>query len=467
MSKRRHWSLRRRLLLWLLVPLVGLAGGMLYDARLGAVRAADRAYDRVLGASALAIAERIVIGDEGPEVDIPYVAFEMLGSTAHDRVYYRISGPGDRFITGYSDLPAPSGPLSVDDEPRFSDAVYRGEAVRIATLVQPVIARTQTGTVRIEIAQTRGERTLLADDLLYRSAERFALMIVVAGAVAWLAVTNGLAPLDRLRDAILGRSRTDLTPIEADVPREVQHVVGAINQFMERLAASLAAMERFIADASHQLRTPLASLQTQAELALRVDDAGQLRDSFLRLLITTRRTSRLAEQLLTQARVTGGGIRDTWRPLALAGLVAEVARACVPAAAARDIDLGVERAEADAWVVGDAVLLRETVKNLIDNAVRYGRPGGVINLRVDADDDRVALEVEDDGPGIPAVERERVFERFYRVAGSGEGSGLGLAIVRDVVERHGGTVVLGDGIGSGLLVRIELPRANAGTRSAA
>ncbi|WP_029010401.1 sensor histidine kinase [Azospirillum halopraeferens] len=462
----RPWSLRRRLLLWLLAPLLALCGAMLLDAHVGAQRAADRAYDRLLAASALAIAERIIIGDDGPEVDLPYVALEMLGSTAQDRVYYRITGPGDRFVTGYPDLPGPSGGSGGHSaEPAFLDGRYRGEAIRIAVLDQPVLSDGAAGRFTIAVAQTRGERNRLAEELVLRSAERYGLLIAVTGVIAWVAVTRGLAPLNRLRDAIRARSPDDFSPLRTDVPAEVRDLVGAINQFMARLGASLEAMERFIADASHQLRTPLAGLQTRAELALRAGDGAELRDAVGRLLDSTRRTSRLAEQLLTHARASGGGSDDARRTLDLAALVADVARACVPAAAGRGVDLGVERAEPGALVNGDEVLLREMTRNLIDNAVRHGRAGGVINLRVLAAgaDHGVRLEVEDDGPGIPAAERARVFERFYRIPGRGEGSGLGLAIVRDIALRHGGAVTLDDGAGGdgaggrGLLVRVELP----------
>ncbi|MGQ9368343.1 sensor histidine kinase [Azospirillum sp. ST 5-10] len=459
----RAWSLRRRLLLWLLAPMLVLCGAMLVDSHIGALEAADRAYDRLLAASALAIAERIIIGDEGPEVDLPYVALEMLGSTAQDRVYYRITGPDGRVVTGYPDLPEPTAARTAL-EPTFFDETYRGETVRMAVLEQPVLSNGAGGRFVVAVAQTRGERNRLAEALVLRSAERYGLLIAVTGIVAWVAVTRGLAPLHRLRDAIRARAPDDLAPLRSDVPGEVSDLVGAINQFMARLGASLAAMERFIADASHQLRTPLASLRTQAELALRAGGEAELRDAVGRMLVSTRRTSRLAAQLLTHARATGGGSEDSWQTLDLAAVVADVARGCVPAAAARDVDLGVERADTGATVAGDEVLLREMTKNLIDNAVRHGRAGGVVNLRTErADGGWVRLEVEDDGPGIAEAERARVFERFYRIPGSGEGSGLGLAIVRQIAARHGGRVTLGTGRGGhGLLVRVDLPHA-AGT----
>lgn len=457
----RTWSLRRRLLLWLLVPMLVLCGAMLVDARVGALEAADRAYDRLLAASALAIAERIIIGDDGPEVDLPYVALEMLGSTAQDRVYYRIAGPDGRVVTGYPDLPARQGAARPAAGPAFFNDTYRGETVRVAVLDQPVQSSGASGSFVVAVAQTRGERDRLAQALVLRSAERYGLLVAVTGVIAWIAVTRGLAPLHRLRDAIRARAPDDLEPIRTDVPGEVRDLVGAINQFMARLGASLTTMERFIADASHQLRTPLAALRTRAELALRAGDGAELREAVGGLLDSTRRTTRLAEQLLTHARATGGGSADSWQTVDLTALVADVARAGVPAAAARDIDLGVDRADAGCVVTGDEVLLREMTRNLIDNAIRHGHAGGVINLRtVAADAGSIVLEVEDDGPGIPAAERDRVFERFYRIPGRGEGSGLGLAIVHQIVGRHGGRIALEEGSGGrGLLVAIALPRA--------
>jgi two-component system sensor histidine kinase TctE len=463
---RRGWSLKRRLLIWLLVPLLTLTAAMLVDASRGAINASDRAYDRLLGASAAAIAERIIFGDSGLEVDLPSVALEMLGSTAQDRVFYRVQGPGGAFITGYPDLPhePQAGKFRADGNAVFFDAVYRGEPIRVAVLKQPILLGRQAADAEVAVAQTRGERDRLASDLVVASGVRFALLVAATCVIAWFGISRGLAPLERLQAAILARSPDNFSPIEANVPSEVRHVVAAVNTVMQRLAHSIAVTERFIADASHQLRTPLAAIQTSAQLALRESDEGRLRSSVAELLATTQRTSRLATQLLTHARASDQTVGVGEEPVAIDALAADVVREMVPAAAARDIDLGLEGSTGGRQLAGDAVLLQEMLANLVDNALRHGRQRGVVTVRLSPYGQEGALvEVEDDGPGIAPGERQRVFERFRRLGGRGDGAGLGLAIVRHIVERHGGSIQLGDAPApGGLLVRVELPRGLRG-----
>ncbi len=453
-----NWSLRRRLLVWLLVPLVLLSALMLVQAFYSARDAADKAYDRLLLASALAIADRVVVESGELDVDLPYVALEMLSTTAQDRVFYRVVGPGDAFITGYGDLPSlPDGAAPADGAPVFFDATYRGDRVRIAALAQPIATAEISGLYLVQVAQTRGERDRLTRELVLESASQLLLLLTVVGLVSWLAIRRGLAPLARLQGAIMARSPDDLRPLDQEVPKEVRHLVGAINDLLGRLGVTLGGMQRFIADASHQLRTPLAALQTQTEVALREQDASAVRDALARLQQSTRRTSRLANQLLSLARATpqpshGHG------PVDLARLAKTVATDAAATAIERDIDLGFEADEGPHRVAGDEVLLGELMRNLVDNALRYCPAGARITVRVRRGD-AICLEVEDDGPGISPVERERVFERFYRAPGSAaDGCGLGLAIVREIAHSHGGTVTLREGRdGVGLLVQVALP----------
>ena len=459
----RSWSLRRRLLAWLVLPLLVLSAVMLVEAFVRARDAADSAYDRLLLASALAIADRVVVEGGELDVDLPYVALEMLSSTAQDRVFYRVTGPGETFVTGYSDLPVlPLENGLAADEPVFYDAAYRGEQVRVAILPRRVSEAGVSGMFLVQVAQTRGERDRLTRELVVGSATRFALLLAVVALVGWFAISRGLAPLARLDGAIRARSRTDLSPLEQEVPSEVRHLVGAINQLLGRLGTNIDAMQRFVADASHQLRTPLAALKTQTELALREDDPDAVRGALTRVHASTRRTSRLANQLLSLARVANGAQATLpSEPVDLGAIGRRVAADRVGDAMQRGIDLGFEGATEQSILIGDPTLIEELVRNLVDNALRYCSTGARVTVRVGGAGDGAALEVEDDGPGIPADGRARVFERFYRLPGAPtEGCGLGLAIVREVAESHGGTVTLGEGAdGRGLNVRVQFPLA--------
>ena len=462
MNTGRGWSMRRRLLLWLVVPLLLLCGFLLVQSFFSARQAADTAYDRLLQASALAIAERVTMLDDTIDVDLPYAALEMLASTAQDRVFYRITDPQGNFVTGYRDLPLIAKQNTALSTPRFYNAAYHDEAIRIVLLTKPV----SSGQVMIEVAQTRAERSLLTWELTLNTAWRLLLLVVVAGGLIWQGVQRNLAPLAALRQELRQRSARDLHPLESPAPQEIAPLVTAVNQMMARLEHSLGGMQRFIADATHQLRTPLAVLHTQAELALREREHSASQFALQALLDATRRATRLANQLLDHARASSDISTLDLATVDLSKLASEITAELVPLALRRDIDLGLE-AEPAMCIQGDSVLLGELLKNLIDNAIRYCPNGVRITVRVypelkrGAALGRVCLAVEDNGPGIAPSERERVFDRFYRCSSSDSGgSGLGLAIVKEIVQAHGGHVSLTAGAGGkGLLVRVILPTA--------
>lgn len=455
----RSWSLRRRLLAWLLVPLSLLAIGMVAATYVSAVESTNRAYDRILLASALAIAERVVLEDGEIDVDLPYVALEMLSSSAQDRVFYQVKDGEGQIVTGYRDLPGEVIP--VDDAPLFIDAIYRDFAVRVATLTRPVRGRRSVERFTVKVAQTTSERSRLVREIVVRSGLGLAVVLLLVGVITWIGITRGLAPLERLRTAIRRRSSGDLSPLGTDVPREVDALVGSINGLMARLEESLAAMRRFIANASHQLRTPLAGLRTQTEVMMRRTGGQVDLEALQDLHGVTLRASRLADQLLAMARAEPGAGNQAAEPVDLAGLAREVTSVRVPRALEKSVDLGFDGPEQATLVQGDPTMLGEMLANVIDNAIVYAPAATRVTVRVDgASDDVVMVEVEDNGAGIPPDERERVFDRFYRPAGSPAGGcGLGLAIVREVAERHSGSVKLTDGPeGNGLKVVIQVQR---------
>jgi two-component system sensor histidine kinase TctE len=290
-----------------------------------------------------------------------------------------------------------------------------------------------------------------------------AVLILLAGLAVWYAVGRGLVPLASLQRELATRSHRDLSPLpEQQAPEEVRPLIRAMNELLGRLSQALEAQQRFIADAAHQLRTPVAGIKTQMELVLRQSPAGEAQATLKQLQAATEQTTRLVNQLLSLARAEPGASRGQGgESIDLARLARDTTTEWVPRAIARNIDLGFDSPLAAAHVEGDSFMLREMLNNLLDNAVRYTHPGGQVTVRVTPRGRGVALSVEDNGPGIPDTERERVFERFHRILGTGaEGCGLGLAIVREIAISHGAEASLSSGANdSGTLVRVDFPKA--------
>jgi two-component system sensor histidine kinase TctE len=453
-------TVRAQLMGWLLVPLtcVWIVDAILTYATVK--RTLDVAYDRALHGSALAISEHVTLGAGEPVVDLPPIALEMLDTGDQERVFYRVSyrdpDRADTFITGYEDLPP--APSAAPGAPLFYDASYRGDAVRVAALY----ASLPTGdriVVLVQVAETLARRQTVTRSLVAGALAAQVALIAVAAGVVWLGVARGLRPLRELGREVARRSPEDLTPVGEDVPREVAQIVRATNDLMARVRDAIAAQQRFVADASHQLRTPLAVLRAEADAALRLEDPAAIRAAIARLRDHSQATSHLAAQLLALARAEPGTERSgPQEPLDLEAVAREACAALVPEALARGVDLGFEGA-GPVPVRGRPLLLREAVANLVDNALRYGRPAGRVTVTVSRGDGGAAcLAVEDDGPGIPEGERARVLDRFYRIPGTGgDGCGLGLAIVSEIARRHGGSVHLLDASAGGLRVEVRIP----------
>jgi len=451
------WSIRRRVLAWLFAGMALVFTANLVIGYYGNREAADSAYDRLLLASASAIAERTAVGEKGLHVDIPYVALDMLASTAQDRVFYAVSAPDGTVVTGYEDLPPPPripGQQETRD-PQFYNTVYKGVPIRVVAFRSFVTGEAFSGFATVRVAQTRGERESLALTLLSQSAI-WTLVIAVSGAIAaWLGISIGLRPLDRLGEALGRRSPEDVRPVMHDVPNEFKPLVDALNGMLLRIDTGFSAMRRFISDASHQLKTPLAGLQTQTEMALREKDPEAVRQSLAKADISVRRTSRLAQQLLSHARAAEPA--GTFQDVDLAQVARDTVSMLVADARSKDIDLGYE-GDDSAPIAGDPTLLGEMAINLTDNALRYSPPGTMVTLSVGRTNGTVTLTVDDQGPGIPEDRRDEVFERFVRLPGmTMEGCGLGLAIVREIAGRHGGQARLEPSPGGGLRACVDLP----------
>lgn len=451
----RPYSLRRRLLLWLMVALLAVAALAVVDTWREARDTATSLSDRVLAGSVLAIAERVIVTEDGAlEVDVPYVALEMLTSAAQDRVFYRVDGP-EGFITGYQTLPTSD---SATADIAYSDASFRGEPIRVAVLQRAASSGVSAIPFTVTVAETTIARTRLTETLLIRSAIRLALLIVAAAVILWLAVGFSLAPLYRLRDAISRRALDDLSPIEQAVPREVQGLVDTINSFMTRLSAALEALRHFTGNASHQLRTPLTIIRTQLALALRAETPAAARAAAQTADAAVVHAERVLAQLLLLARIDEAASDRLQFPIVdLHELARERTGDCVVRAHAAEIDLGFE-GSGPALVRGDPMLLGELLSNLIENAIAYAGPGAEATVRVVAGDD-VLLEIADTGKGVAPGQLAAVRKRFSRGENDKPGAGLGLPIVEEIAQLLGGELNVASPPGGGFRVRLRLPVA--------
>jgi len=453
-------SLRGRLLrrLAVLLALLLLFSG--WSAYWNGRAVADTAYDRTLLASARAIAEGLVSADGQLRANVPYVALDTFAYDSAGRIYYQVDDHQGRLISGYENLPAPPpGTPRTDDYPalaRFYDGVYRGQGVRVVSLLQPLSDPRLNGTAEIRVAETQGARERMARSLLTDTLWRMGSLALAALLLVWLAVSAALRPLGRLSEAVEARAPDDLRPLPlplSNVQRELRPLVAALNHFTQRLRGQFERQARFIADASHELRTPLAALKARIELGLREPDPAAWRSTLEEAGQTTDRVIHLANQLLSLARIESGAqavAEGGAQRLDLSQLARELGLAMAALAHERGVALALE-AEQPVWIKGEPTLLSELLSNLVDNALAHTPVGGNVVLRVCAPG---VLEVEDDGPGIPADERDKVFARFYRRDSRGQGAGLGLAIVGEISRAHRATIGLEAGQLGGLLVRV-------------
>jgi two-component system sensor histidine kinase TctE len=446
--KQVAYSLRRRLLGWLLISTAIIGCVALADTYREAVNTANIVSDRVLSGSALAIAERVVVSEDGSlEVDIPYVALEMLTSAAQDRVFYRVDGPNGQFLTGYQNLPSVEKLRS--DTPIYVDAVFRGEPIRVAAIQRFASTGINSVPFSVTVAETTIARSRLAQAIILRSALRLLLMIVGAAIIVWIAVTISLRPLYRLSEAIDQRSPNDLHPIRQSVPVEVENLVETVNSFMVRLQSALDALRHFTGNASHQLRTPLAIIRTQLALSARASTLQEAQAAAHKGDASVAHAEHILAQLLRMANIDAAGSEEKQSlvDVDLVALAQSVTADYVPIAADAGIDLGFEDVEA-AKVLAEPLLLGELLGNLISNAIAYAGRGSEVTVRVRRIEGVACLEVEDNGPGIAPEKRAMVRQRFARGDGNAApGAGLGLAIVEEIAALFNAQLSLEDGAG--------------------
>jgi two-component system, OmpR family, sensor histidine kinase TctE len=430
---------------WLLMPLLlvwPLSIGVTY---LAAKSIANEPFDRSLEDRVTVLAQQVKEINGELSAQLPVVARDMLRADDVDNVYFQVSGPKRELVTGDSDLPLPEDEEApVPWAVMMRDGQMRNAEVRIAYTyvnLQPnereAKAPRKPRYALVQMAETTEKRRLLANQII--KGVILPEFIILPVAIALL--SRGLSPLTTLQENIRARRPDDLSPIDSrGVPEEISPLVRSLNEMLSRLSQSIQSQKRFIADAAHQMKTPLAGMRMQSELALRQDAREEIQRSLEQLAKSSASATRLVNQLLALARAENDSPQSTpLLRLELNALARDTVQDWFTAAQVRDIDLGFEADDDNLVVAGNATMLRELLNNLIDNALRYTQQHGSVTVRVREDQERALaiIEVEDNGPGITAGERELVFDRFYRILGSDtEGSGLGLAIVREIAQRH-------------------------------
>ncbi len=445
-----HGSLFGEILDWMLAPLLLLWPMSVTVTYLVAQSIANVPYDRTLGEHLELLADHVRERGGQVALQLPLPVHEVLRADPGGSAYYMLLGLRGEFVAGDRDLPIPDEhEVPTPGRVKFRSDRIRGTEVRIAYTWIEFRSAKGGKPVLVQVAETPEKRSRLANEIIRGVIVPQFIVLPIAVILVWFGLSRGLAPLNSLQARIRARRPDDLSPIDPlSAPEEMAPLVNAFNELLERMAQNLQTQRRFTADAAHQMKTPLAGLRTQAELALRETDPEQLKRSLRQIAASTERATHLINQLLALAKAEHHATDlRAFEAVDLVALARELVRECYPLAQTRRIDLGFEGPQRPVRIIAVAVLVRELLKNLVDNALRYTPEQGSVTVRVRtaADSGSAFLEVEDTGPGIAEHERQLVFERFYRVLGTNvDGSGLGLAIVREIAEQHDALLRLGD-----------------------
>ena len=454
--QREQRSLFGEILDWMLTPLLLLWPISLVLTWFVAQSAAGKPFDQALEINVGEMAALVQTQGGQLQFDMPMPARKLLRASESETVYYQVMGPRGEFVSGERNLPLPPR----DEEPffgqvRLRDDNYQGDGLRVAYKwleVDLPMAR----PVLVQVAETLDKRAVLATEIVKGVMLQQFIILPLAVLLVWLGLAYAIKPLNQLEERIRARKPDDLSPLDdQSVPQEVAPLVSSVNDLLQRLTKSIANQKRFLADAAHQLKTPLAGLRMQADLAQREGvSAEEFKLSLRQIGSASVRATHTVNQLLALARAEGSGSAMTRKQCNLADLTVAAVQDCLPHAIVKSIDLGYE-GEAPgapgATLEGNATLLSELIRNLLDNAIHYTpsspeRPG-IVTARVLADPfgKVVLLQIDDSGPGIAPAEREMVFQPFYRVLGSGvEGSGLGLPIVQEIAQLHRASITIED-----------------------
>lgn len=439
-------SLFGEILDWMLAPLLFVWPISIAVTHYFATSVASFPYDQSLREHVSAISRQIRFVEGRPQIALSGSARALLRSDEIDNVYFHVIGRGGRLLAGDKELPVRARVPDLEEpgEVYFRDDDYNGQDLRVAYMymAQPDMQRDQW--LLVEVAETLEKRSQLSNKIIASVILPQFVIIPLAVILVWFGLSQGLRPLTRLRERIEARREGDLSPIAARrVPEELRPLTEAFNAMLARMQHNMEAQRRFIADAAHQMRTPLTGLKMQAQLAMRENDPVELRHALGHIATSVDRASHLVNQLLALARAEASEHSEqALVPLDLDRLLREIVESWVMRSLEMRIDFGYESA-GGVQVLGNAFLLREMINNLIDNALRYTPADGRVTCRIVQQEDFAKLEVEDSGIGISDEDALKVFDRFYRVDGTGvEGSGLGLAIVREIADLHKATASL-------------------------
>ena len=482
--KREQRSLFGEILDWMLTPLLLLWPISLVLTWLVAQGIAGKPFDRALEYNVNALAQLVTVSDQRVLINLPLPARELLRADESDTVYYQVLGAKGEYLSGERDLPLPP------DEEKMApglvtlrDDEYHGADIRVAYMWVP-LNLPGSKMALVQVAETLDKRSVLAAEIIKGVMLPQFVTLPVAVLLVWLALVQAIKPLNQLEERIRARKPDDLSPLDTQaVPLEVAPLVASVNDLLLRLTDSIATQKRFLADAAHQLKTPLAGLRMQADLAQREGTSTEeLKQSLRQIGRSSIRATHTVNQLLALARAEGSVAAMNRQPCDLARLTMEVVRDCVPRAMEKHIDLGLEGTQPGmpgVTLEGNPTLLKELVRNLLDNAINYtpstAEKPGVITARVLADPFGrvVVLQVEDSGPGIPPAERELVFQPFYRALGvEADGSGLGLPIAQEIALQHQATISVEETRagqippGARFTVRFDVPRQLASSTPA-
>ncbi|TFH88458.1 sensor histidine kinase [Billgrantia azerbaijanica] len=455
-------SLKARLAVWLLVTVSGLGALLMLEAYFTTRRAAERAYDSQLEAAALTIAEAVQWQEGRPLVEVPAAALQILATRHQERVFYAVLDDAGRRISANLDLTIPAeARAAAAHAPLWRDLRHAGSGWRLHGREHDSAGWETQDPVQVWVGHTLSGRQALAGELFQRTVIRFLAMVLLAGLLMLLAMRVALTPMRRLRHLLRRREADDMRPLDARVPEELREMAETLDTLFARQRESRDALLRFTADASHQLKTPLAGLQSTSELALKSHQPDEWRRALEAVHAGTQRTSRLAGQLLSLARLRHVGDGGALEPLDLAALLRDTVLDWAGREVAADHDLGLaELPAAPVTVRGEPWALRELLGNLIDNALRYTPPGSEITLGLAMAGDGVELYIEDDGPGVPPEVRERLLRPFERGGRQDtRGSGLGLAIVDSIARRHDAHLRVSARQPHGLRVALHFPPA--------
>ncbi|MFZ6846905.1 sensor histidine kinase N-terminal domain-containing protein [Undibacterium sp. RuRC25W] len=457
-------SLFGEILDWMLAPLLLLWPMSIAITYLVAKSIANQPFDHALENKIMLISQQIKQVDHKLVSRLTQPARDILRADDLDTIYFQVKAGNGQLIDGDQTIPQPAD----DEKPipgniQLKNVSFGGADFRVAYAYMDVdsLDRTlpdeATGSrektshvqVLIQIAETLEKRSNLANEIIKGVILPQFIILPIALALVWFALSRGLSPLAELQHRIRARRPDDLSPIDSrQVPEEITPLVNSLNDMLARLTQTIDSQKRFIADAAHQMKTPLAGMRMQSELALRQTDQEEIHRSLLQLSTSSEAATRLINQLLTMARAENQTpAQQPLKQIVLNELAMDVVREWIPISFNKRIDLGFEQTDEAVTIFGNPLMLKEMLSNLVDNAIRYTPAEHNITVKVNVNHSQqlAILEVEDNGPGIPVSEREHVFERFYRILGTNvQGSGLGLSIVREIVLQHDAHIDISD-----------------------